>query len=296
MLIAALSVTQATLTLPGIAGLVLTLAVAVDANVLIYERMRDESRAGRSVIAALDHGYSLAWPSIADANLTSLISAGIMFLLGSGPVKGFAWTLSIGVMTSVFTAMLVTQVLIGWWFRAVRPKTLPHLRRPMRWPLIRLLPSQTKIDFVRLAPFRGPVGGGRHRLLRLLLQPRASTSASTSPAAPDRGGDPGGRAPGPVARRPEQDGRCRSAGAGLPALANAAVLRFKPPEGKDPNASVTQVRQSLSSSFPASSSSRSRWWARRCRASCSVPASWALGIAVLLMLVYIWFRSSCSLA
>ena len=125
MLIAAMSVTQATLTLPGIAGLVLTLAVAVDANVLIYERMRDESRAGRSVIASLEHGYSLALPSIADANLTSLISAGIMFLLGSGPVKGFAWTLSIGVMTSVFTAFLVTQVLIGWWFRAVRPKTLP---------------------------------------------------------------------------------------------------------------------------------------------------------------------------
>jgi len=125
MLIAAMSVTQATLTLPGIAGLVLTLAVAVDANVLIYERMRDESRAGRTPMAALDHGYSLALPSITDANLTSLISALIMFQFGSGPVKGFAWTLSIGVMTSVFTAVLVTQVLIGLWFRAVRPKTLP---------------------------------------------------------------------------------------------------------------------------------------------------------------------------
>ncbi len=125
MLIAAMSVTQATLTLPGIAGLVLTLAVAVDANVLIYERMRDESRAGRSVVASLDHGYALAWPSIMDANLTSLISAGIMFSMGTGPVKGFAWTLSIGVLTSVFTAVLVTQVLIGWWFRIARPKTLP---------------------------------------------------------------------------------------------------------------------------------------------------------------------------
>jgi preprotein translocase subunit SecD len=125
LIIAAMSVTQATLTLPGIAGLVLTLAVAVDANVLIYERMRDESRAGRSVIASLDHGYSLAWPSIMDANLTSLISALIMFEFGSGPVRGFAWTLSIGVVTSVFTAILVTQVLIGWWFRIARPKTLP---------------------------------------------------------------------------------------------------------------------------------------------------------------------------
>lgn len=125
LLLGLLSVTQATLTLPGIAGLILTLAVAVDANVLIYERMRDEARSGRSVTASLDHGYSLAWPSIADANLTSLIAALMMFQFGSGPVKGFAWTLSIGVFTSVFTAIVITQVLIGWWFRAAKPKSLP---------------------------------------------------------------------------------------------------------------------------------------------------------------------------
>ena len=125
LMTATLSLTQATLTLPGIAGLVLTLAVAIDANVLIYERMRDESRSGRSVVASVDHGYSLAYPSIADANLTSLISAFIMMEIGSGPVKGFAWTLTIGVISSVFTAILVTQVLIGWWFRVTRPKKLP---------------------------------------------------------------------------------------------------------------------------------------------------------------------------
>ncbi|MEI9964810.1 MAG: protein translocase subunit SecD [Caulobacteraceae bacterium] len=125
MLIGVLSLTQSTMTLPGIAGLVLTLAVAVDANVLIYERMRDEARAGRSVMASLDHGYSLALPSIMDANLTTLIAAMIMFELGSGPVKGFALTLLMGVLTSVFTAVLITQVLIGWWFRAARPKKLP---------------------------------------------------------------------------------------------------------------------------------------------------------------------------
>ena len=125
LMCAALSLTQATLTLPGIAGLVLTLAVAIDANVLIYERMRDEARSGRSVVSSVDHGYSLAYPSIADANLTSLISAFIMMEIGSGPVKGFAWTLTIGVISSVFTAILVTQVLIGWWFRVARPKKLP---------------------------------------------------------------------------------------------------------------------------------------------------------------------------
>jgi preprotein translocase subunit SecD len=125
MLIATLSLVQATLTLPGIAGIVLTLAVAIDANVLIYERMRDEARAGRSFLSSLEHGYSLAYPSIIDANLTSLISAIIMMSMGSGPVKGFAWTLMVGVVTSVFTAILVTQVMIGLWTRWARPKKLP---------------------------------------------------------------------------------------------------------------------------------------------------------------------------
>jgi preprotein translocase subunit SecD len=125
MLIAALSMFQATLTLPGIAGLILTLAVAVDANVLIFERARDEARGGRNAYAAMDHGYSLAMPSILDANLTTMISALIMFNLGAGPVRGFAWTLMTGVATSVFTAVLVTQVLIGWWFKIARPKKLP---------------------------------------------------------------------------------------------------------------------------------------------------------------------------
>ncbi len=125
MIIGVMSFTQATLTLPGIAGLILTLAVAVDANVLIYERMRDELRAGRSLITAMDAGFSRAMGTIFDANMTHIFSALIMFNLGSGPVKGFAWTLAIGVFTTVFSAVLVTQVLLAWWFRAARPKTLP---------------------------------------------------------------------------------------------------------------------------------------------------------------------------
>ncbi len=125
LIVAAMSVTQATLTLPGIAGLILTLAVAVDANVLIYERMREEVRAGRSAMAAMDAGFSRAMVTILDANITTLAAALIMFQFGSGPVRGFAWTLTIGVFTSVFTAVLVTQILLAWWFRATRPKTLP---------------------------------------------------------------------------------------------------------------------------------------------------------------------------
>ncbi|MFI4976354.1 MAG: protein translocase subunit SecD [Caulobacterales bacterium] len=121
----ALSMTQATLTLPGIAGLILTMAVAVDANVLIYERMRDEANTGRAPMAAADAGFRRALVSIVDADITTMIAALIMFQFGAGPVRGFAWTLSIGVITSVFTAVLITQLLIGWWFRVARPKALP---------------------------------------------------------------------------------------------------------------------------------------------------------------------------
>jgi preprotein translocase subunit SecD len=125
LIVGAMSMTQATLTFPGIAGIILTLAVAVDANVLIYERVRDEAHLGRSPLQALEHGYERALVSIFDANITSAISAIIMFMFGAGAVRGFAWTLLIGVVTSVFTAVVVTQLLIGWWFRAKKPKTLP---------------------------------------------------------------------------------------------------------------------------------------------------------------------------
>lgn|SRR5215217_2095548 len=125
LIIAAMSATQATLTLPGIAGLILTLAVAVDANVLIYERMRDEFRTGRPLLSSMEAGFSKAMTTIIDANLTTLIAAAIMFFFGAGPVRGFAWTLSIGVFTSVLTAVLVTQLLLAIWYRTARPKTLP---------------------------------------------------------------------------------------------------------------------------------------------------------------------------
>ncbi len=125
LIFAGMGTVGATLTLPGIAGLVLTLGMAVDANVLIYERMREEFAAGRSVALALEAGFNRAVVTIIDAHVTSLLSAIILFYFGSGPVRGFAWTLSLGILTSVFTAVLVTQVLIGIWFRHTKPKTLP---------------------------------------------------------------------------------------------------------------------------------------------------------------------------
>lgn len=124
LIVASLSVLQATLTLPGIAGIVLTIGMAVDANVLIFERIREEVRSGRSVIAAVDSGYKRAITTIIDANLTTLIAAILLFQFGTGPIKGFAVTLSIGVVSSMFTAIMVTRLLIVIWLRRARPTTL----------------------------------------------------------------------------------------------------------------------------------------------------------------------------
>jgi preprotein translocase subunit SecD len=104
---------------------VLTFAVAVDANVLIYERMRDEARSGRSVVASMDAGFNKAMGTIVDANLTTLVAALIMFIFGAGPVRGFAWTLTIGVFTSMLSSVLVAQVGSALWLRVAKPKKLP---------------------------------------------------------------------------------------------------------------------------------------------------------------------------
>ncbi|MEM9224076.1 MAG: protein translocase subunit SecD, partial [Pseudomonadota bacterium] len=115
LLMGLLSTLGATLTLPGIAGIVLTMGMAVDANVLIYERIREEGKAGRSPILAIDTGFSRAFNTILDANITTLIAAVILFQLGSGPIRGFAVTLAIGIITTVFTAFLFTRLLIAVW-------------------------------------------------------------------------------------------------------------------------------------------------------------------------------------
>jgi len=125
MIFGILSALNATLTLPGIAGVVLTIGMAVDSNVLIYERMREEARYGRTAIAAIDTGFSRALATILDANITTLIAAVVLFFLGTGPVRGFALTLSIGIFTTVFTAFTFTRLLIATWVRWVRPAAVP---------------------------------------------------------------------------------------------------------------------------------------------------------------------------
>ncbi len=119
-----MSLIGATLTLPGIAGFVLTIGAAVDANVLINERIREELRKGRPIIPSIETGYTEASRTIFDANVTNVIAAVIMFWMGSGPIKGFAVVLMIGIVTSVFTAVTVTRLLVSFWLRRARPQTL----------------------------------------------------------------------------------------------------------------------------------------------------------------------------
>jgi preprotein translocase subunit SecD len=125
MILGVLSFLSATLTLPGIAGIVLTVGIAVDSNVLIYERIREEVRNGRSAIAAIDAGFTRALATILDSNITTFIAAAVLFFIGTGPVRGFAVTLGVGIITTLFTAFTMTRLIMAWWVRMVRPQTVP---------------------------------------------------------------------------------------------------------------------------------------------------------------------------
>ncbi len=124
LLIAVLSMLQATLTLPGVAGIVLTVGMAVDANVLIFERIREEIRMGNSPQASIHAGYEKALSTIADANITTFIAAVVLLGIGSGPIKGFAVTLSLGILTSMFTAIMVTRAIVNLWYGGRRVESL----------------------------------------------------------------------------------------------------------------------------------------------------------------------------
>jgi preprotein translocase subunit SecD len=114
-----------TLTLPGIAGIVLTIGMAVDSNVLIYERIREEQHAGRSILASLDAGFNRAFATIVDSNVTMFVAAAILYFLGAGPVRGFAVSLALGILTSIVTAVTMTRMMIAVWYHRARPTRLP---------------------------------------------------------------------------------------------------------------------------------------------------------------------------
>jgi len=124
LLAAAMTLLQATLTLPGIAGIVLTVGMAVDANVLIFERIREEVRAGKTPFNAVEAGYKRAFVTILDSNLTTVIAAILLYQFGSGPVRGFAVTLTIGIIASMFTAITLSRLMLVSWMRWARPTTI----------------------------------------------------------------------------------------------------------------------------------------------------------------------------
>jgi len=136
-----LSAIGATLTLPGIAGIVLTIGMAVDANVLIFERIREEVRAARSPSRAIERGYEQAFSAIIDANTTTFIAAVILFAMGSGPVKGFAVTLGLGIITSLFTATVLTRLIVSAWVGWSRPRSL-------KVALMSMVPEKTTLNFM----------------------------------------------------------------------------------------------------------------------------------------------------
>ncbi len=146
LIVASLSLLGSTLTLPGIAGVVLTIGMAVDANVLIYERIREELKAGKSILSAIDNGFQRAWGTIIDSHLTQLIAAIVLYFLGSGPVQGFAVTLALGILTSLFTSYTVTLYFVGLWYRIRRPKTL-------KIQVFRFIPDGTKIPFMKISRY-----------------------------------------------------------------------------------------------------------------------------------------------
>src|SRR6202521_1766752 len=125
MIFGVLSLLNATLTLPGIAGIVLTVGIAVDSNVLIYERIREELRGGRTAISAIDAGFKRALSTILDSKITTFIAAAVLFYIGTGPVRGFAVTLGIGIITTVFTAFTLTRLIVAGWVRWKRPQSVP---------------------------------------------------------------------------------------------------------------------------------------------------------------------------
>jgi len=125
LMLGIMSLLQATLTLPGMAGILLTLGMAVDANILINERIREEQRNGRPPLAALEHGFKRAYSTIFDSNATAFLAHVMLFIFGSGPVKGFAVTITVGIATSLFTAWMLTRLLVSRWYTRTRPRLLP---------------------------------------------------------------------------------------------------------------------------------------------------------------------------
>ena len=298
LMMAALSLLEATLTLPGIAGIVLTLGTALDANILINERIREEVKNGRSPANALEAGYTKASGTILDSNLTNLIAMACLYGFGSGPVKGFAVTVAIGTVVQMWTATVLTRLLVSWWYRRRRPKELPVVERPglslaqrLARPLFRIVPDGTRIRFMK---------GARIGIVTSAVLSTASVIGAFYPGL-EKGIDfKGGiemevRTPGPG-----DIGALRAAVAAQN-LGDVTILQFGDPatfavrlpaqgdEGAVQRA-VNAVRGALEQAAPGTRMLRVEAVGNRVSDELFRGGMIALGLSFAAMLLYIWFR------
>ncbi len=298
IMIGILSVMGATLTLPGIAGIVLTLGTALDANILINERIREEVRNGRSPINALEAGYTKASGTILDSNLTNLIAMACLYGFGSGPVRGFAVTVAVGTVVQMWTATVVTRLIISWWYRAKRPKELPVVERPglsllqrLSRPLFRIIPDDTRIRFMR---------GAKAGVIFSAIVSTTSVAIAFYPGL-EKGIDfKGGivmevRTPGPA-----NLGQLRATVGGLN-LGDVGLQEFGAPDSvlvrlpvqadeAGTQRAVNQVRAALEQAAPGTRILRVEAVGNRVSAELFLGGLIALGLSFLAMLLYIWFR------
>ena len=298
IMIGILTVLGATLTLPGIAGIVLTLGTALDANILINERIREETKLGRSPINALEAGYTKASGTIMDSNLTNLIAMACLYAFGSGPVKGFAITVAVGTIVQMWTATVVTRLVIATWFRLRRPKELPVIERRglglkerLARPLFRLLPDATKVPFMR---------GARIGLMTSAVLSTLSVIGAFYPGL-EKGIDfKGGivmevRTPGPA-----NLGQLRAAASALNlgdvglqefGAADTVLIRL-PTQGEEQQTqrAVTAMRGALEQAAPGTRILRVEAVGNRVSAELFQGGLIALALSFAAMLIYIWFR------
>ncbi len=298
LMITGLTLLGATLTLPGIAGIVLTLGTALDANILINERIREETKLGRTPINALEAGYTKASGTILDSNLTNLIAMVFLYGFGSGPVKGFAVTVAIGTVVQMWTATVLTRLMVSWWYRRTRPKELPVIQRPglsfgerLRRPLFRVFPEGTRIHFMR---------GARIGLLTSAILSTASVILAFHPGL-EKGIDFKGGIEMEV-RTPEAGDitTLRRAIDGLN-LGDATLLQFgdastfaiRLPAQGDENAvqnAVNAVRGALEQVAPGTRILRVEAVGNRVSDELFIGGLIALALSFGAMLLYIWFR------
>lgn len=284
--ISGLSMMGATLTLPGMAGILLALGMAVDANILINERTREELGKRNGVIASIETGFRRAYTTIMDANLTTLIKMLILFIVGVGAIRGFAVTISLGIMVSMFTAIVLVRLLTSWWLKRNKPKTLTIGTR------LRFFPDHTAIPFMR-ARYSGLIVSAMISLASVALAFHPGLKMGIDFAG---GVVIEAKTPAP-ADAPALQSALRDAGLGPVQVQrfgaeNDVLLRFEHPQGTpaEQQAALTKARETVQKAAPGAEIRRVEVVGPSVGAELLSDGMWALGLAAVAMFAYITFR------